>query len=355
MPHPKFGKIGFVLGGGGCAEGLPQAVQLRAFYVNGITPDYIIAVSVGAYNAITYKNSLAVWQKYIKSPDAIYKINPELKKIFEEKIKLLPHSPFHHHETWKDLASDFFNQGKHLTQFVKQILAFGSRAIKSFPYIQIGDEPHPKHFSPMIKPLFSYFEESGLNKVAGLLDLEPLITLLKDKMDFKNALDSGVLLQILARELEAGEEYIFTPKNEVELLEAAQASSALRPFFPPVKVGEKYYCDGGHMNPLPVKYAYDNGCDTVFAFVKNHNDYSTSFNVFETLLEETNVAQRMLFRKLEKEAREQAERERKDLYIITPQDLHPDLQLLWISPEALDHTIKIEKEATEKFLEKILK
>lgn len=355
MPHPKFGEIGWLLGGGGCAEGAPQAAQMKVFYEHGIKPDFIIAESVGAWNSIAGENALFLWQNYVKSPDAIYRINPELKKIFEEKIKLLPHSPFHHHETWKDLASDFFNQGKHLTQFVKQILAFGSRAVKSFPYIQAGDEPHPKHFSPMVKPIFSYLEESGLNKVAGILDAAPLITLIKEKVDLKKSLENDVVLKIFARSLEKGEEHIFTPINEIELLQAAQASSALRPFFPLVKIGGTYYCDGGHMNPFPVKYALDHGCDTVFAFVKNHNDYSQSLNILESLLEETNVAQRALFIKLEKEAREQAGRENKNIFVITPQTLHPDMQILWITPEALEYTIKIETEATEKFLENILK
>ncbi len=342
------------MGGGGCAEGLPQAIQLRVFYEHGITPDYIMAVSVGAYNAITYQHAVSIWQKYIKSPDAIYKINPELKKIFENKIKLLPRSPFHKHESWKDLLTDFYNQGKNVTQFIQQVLAFGSRTLKSLPYIQVGVEPRPQHFSPMIKPFFSYLEESGLDKITSLLDLEPLISIIKDHLDFKRVVDNGIVLQILARSLESSEECVFTPQNEKELLEATQASSALRPFFPPVKINGKLYCDGGHMNPLPVHYAFENNCDTVFAFVKNHNEYSSSLHLLESLLEETNVAQRALFIKLEKEAEERANRENKKLHIIVPAKLHPDLQLLWITPEALEYTVRIETEATEKFLEKIL-
>ena len=52
--------------------------------------------------------------------------------------------------------------------------------------------------------------------------------------------------------------------------------------------------------------------------------------------------------------RRRATAEGRKLHMILPQSLHADLDLLWISPEAIEHTKKVETEATRKWIKENL-
>ncbi len=52
------------------------------------------------------------------------------------------------------------------------------------------------------------------------------------------------------------------------------ASCALPVLFKPVKIGDSYYMDGGCSDPLPVKFAYEKGCDKVIAIVTRERTYT---------------------------------------------------------------------------------
>lgn len=74
--------------------------------------------------------------------------------------------------------------------------------------------------------------------------------------------DTKIPLTIIATDLNTGDEAILKRGN---ILEAVKASSCVPGIFPPVKIGEDYYIDGGVVNPTPVDVAKEMGADFVIA------------------------------------------------------------------------------------------
>ena len=351
MYHEKFGKIGFLLCGGGCA-GLPQAVQLREFEKAGISPDWVGAVSVGAFNAIDRKNVIEVWKKYIISPFAIYDLHPTLKKIFKETRQFI--APFKRHDSWKEWGHDFKFQKQnaiHFILFCKRTIFTALKIARDFPN---NDFANPKDFASISELAIEALKEHDLYNLSSILDISPLMKIVKENMDLEAAL-SGTPLNIFVRHLHSGREHILTPKSVPELLSALQATSALVPFFEPIKIGEEYFCDIGAVNPFPAEYAFDEKCDTVFAFTKGYKkQLPKPRNVIEMWFLEIEVHTRKMFMLLYHKAKERAEKEGRKLYLVPQFPLHTDLDFLSISPEAIEYTIENESKATQKFLEKIL-
>ena len=354
MPHSKLGKVGWVLGGGGCLEGLPQAVQIKEFLDHGVVPDYIVALSVGALNALDPYHTLELWERFITSPWAIYDLNPRLRGVFKNLMQSIPRSPFHRHTSWKELGDDFKTQYRS----VKQLMGFVSRTLKSLPSLPVGSAPEPKDFSPFLELALRTAGERGLGNIRHIVDPTPLIEILKNNIDLKKIAERPYTLHFLARSLNTGKErsfHIDTAYSEQKILDAALASSALRPFFAPVLIDGEWYSDIGHINPLPIMQAFDAGCDTVFAFVKNSQQCFPETNIFEAMFDESTAQANAMFEVLYEKALERAHREQRIIHLIKPdQPTHPDLKVLWITPEAVGYTVPKEREATRRFLEKIL-
>lgn len=73
--------------------------------------------------------------------------------------------------------------------------------------------------------------------------------------------------------IETGEaEYFDIPPYE-RLWETTIASCSLPVLFPPVKLGEHYYLDGGLSDPVPYKQAIKEGCDKVIVILTRELDY----------------------------------------------------------------------------------
>lgn len=353
MPQKELGEIGFLYCGGGCIGGLAQAVQSREFYKAGIHPKRKWAVSVGAFNALD-ENAIKIWEKHIISPFAIYDLNPMLKKTFKEAQQFL--APFQKHESWKEWMRDFKFQKHNVLQFLwflKRTAATALRIARDFPN---SDFINPKYFASLSEFAISALKEHDLHFLSSILDMSPLMKVVEENIDLESAL-KGPPLTIFARHLETGKEKIFTPKLVPELLAVLRATSALVPFFEPIKIGGEYFCDIGAVNPFPVEYAFDAGCDTVFAFAKRYNPApQKTQNVIEMWFSEIEIHTRKMFMILYHKAKERAVKEGKNLYVITPQHPpHPDLGFLSISPKAIEYTIEKESIATQKFLEKIFK
>ncbi|OGF63475.1 hypothetical protein A2926_00950 [Candidatus Giovannonibacteria bacterium RIFCSPLOWO2_01_FULL_44_40] len=370
MPHPKLGKVGFVLGGGGCAEGLPQIVQATEFLKAGIRPDYIIASSVGAFNALDLENALSIWKEHFTSPWAIYDLNPDIKTVIDRVLKTIPRSPFHPHENWADLWKDCGNQYHNL----KQLLGFIIRFVKSMPTLPVETNSAPKDFSPFLEKMLSEMRALELDRVKSIFDPAPLITTLRKTLDLKTTQEQQSTLHILTRS--GIEEHVFASgitlpaealnkmrkrctihdlNSEDQRFRAAMASAALGPFFARVQINGGLYWDTGTKNPFPAEYAMDAGCDTIFCFVKNHFSYSgniTDYNALDALMEDSDVATRENFIHKHEKAAGRAEKEGKKLELILPQPLHQDLQLLWVSPEAEEYTTAIESKETKNLIKK---
>ena len=52
-----------------------------------------------------------------------------------------------------------------------------------------------------------------------------------------------------------------------------RASSSIPMFAPAVRIGEKWYLDGGTSDPIPVKKALEDGCDRVVVVLTQHRGY----------------------------------------------------------------------------------
>lgn len=368
MAHKDFGRVGFVLGGGGCAEGLPQIVQINQFFKAGIRPDYIICESVGAWNALDLDNALSIWTENFYSPWTIYDLNPDIEFVIDKVLRAIPKSPFHHHDSWRELWRDFEAQYHN----IKQVLSLVFRIVNSIPSLPGDARPSPEAFSPFWQVLVKELRDTGLSEIKNIFNPAPLINTLRKILDLKKTLEQDATLHILA--CSGIEEHIFSagktlpseflarmqyPLHEVsseeQLFTAAMASSALRPLFSPVNIGGAYYWDAGTLNPYPVQCAIDAGCDTVFAFVKNYWTFDSDLdaNILESFIEENDKLTRKIFINTNKEIMRRQDG-RVKIHIILPQPLHPDLRLLWITPEAVEHTLKIEKEATQNWLKENL-
>ena len=366
MPHPDYGRVAFLLGPGGMIEGPPQAVQAREFLKAGIYPDDIIAVSVGSFNGFNLQGAVDVWQKNFSSPWNVFDLNPEIKIVLESVIKTLPHSPFHKHQTYKELFSDLRNQFHNLIQF----LGFLKRAGRSMLTLPVSDAASPKDLTPVLKMFIDALQARGLDKIESILDPMPLISALRSVIDLEAALAGSSNLHIFTHS-GGVEDHVFVAGNNLaekdlaktkpvihriisphELLRAATASSAIRPFFKPVTINGGTYWDVGMFNPFPAEYAMDLGCDTIFAFIKNYRAYEAHphANILAAPLDDLEIAAKRFFLMLEKKAIERKEKEKINLYEILPQPPHQDQDTLWISPEAIDYVIKAETEATRKWI-----
>ena len=67
-------------------------------------------------------------------------------------------------------------------------------------------------------------------------------------------------------------EYFEIPRYE-RYWETTIASCSLPVLFPPVKLGEGYYLDGGIADPIPYKKAFAEGCDKVIVILTREREY----------------------------------------------------------------------------------
>ncbi len=73
--------------------------------------------------------------------------------------------------------------------------------------------------------------------------------------------------------IETGEaEYLDIPPYE-RLWETTIASCSLPVLFPPVRLGDQYYLDGGLADPVPYQQAFREGCDKVVVILTRERDY----------------------------------------------------------------------------------
>ncbi|MEK7559677.1 MAG: patatin-like phospholipase family protein [Patescibacteria group bacterium] len=357
MPHEKFGKIGFFLGGGGAKQGLPQAIQLNLFFKAGIKPDVIDAGSVGAFNALYPENSISIWENYVTSPEAIYEFNPAVKKLIVDVKEALPHKtspPFSIKEPqhWKEIVDDLkiqlykiFFAYKLLKPLLKSSFYGDTTSIKKAK--EAGE--------PLRRVLTEFIEKREIRKIPAFLDIEPIIKLIFEKINLESLSGYTWETNFLVRSFNTGDITFLKAKNPQEFVPLACASAAIRPLFSPVFVQNEWYCDGIQANPFPVENLFDK-CDTIFAFVQNYEIFEPKDNIFKALFfEESNALEKHLFRILKSQAQKRAQKENKKFFIIHPQEpMHKDLGLLSISEEAIKYTKKIETEATEKFLKELL-
>ncbi|MFQ5610508.1 MAG: patatin-like phospholipase family protein [Anaerolineae bacterium] len=76
---------------------------------------------------------------------------------------------------------------------------------------------------------------------------------------------AGVKFYATATQIPSGQLHVFGDDESENLLDALVASSALPPFHPPYRIGDRVYVDGGVVSNLPLQVALDRGAKTVYA------------------------------------------------------------------------------------------
>ena len=89
----------------------------------------------------------------------------------------------------------------------------------------------------------------------------PLRRMLRDRLPAHTFEELVVPFECVAASIERAREHWFTSG---ELIEPVLASSALPGIFPPVRIGEENYFDGGLVNSIPLDRAVAHGADTVW-------------------------------------------------------------------------------------------
>ncbi len=203
-------KICYVFQGGG-ALGVYQTGAYQAFHEQGYKPDMIVGISIGGINAAIIAGN--------KPENRTAKLNQ-----FWDRITL--DSPTNNlYDMGLEKLSNWFGANNSLV---------GNPAFYK-----------PRLFTPS---MFGTAKPEELS----YYDTSPLRETLKDLIDFKYLNEKHVRLCLGSVELSSGEFIFFDSLKQEITMDHVLATGALPPGFPPVKIGDKYYVDGGVFSNTPI-------------------------------------------------------------------------------------------------------
>jgi len=204
-----------VLQGGG-ALGAYQAGAYEAFAAAGVAPDWVAGVSIGAINAALIAGN---------PPELRV---PRLREFWQRVSVPLPPAPFAVLAPWRPWTN---------RMSAASAAAFG-----------IPGFFKPRHLAGAFGALSVY-------------DTAPLKDTLRELVDFKLINRAGVRLSVGAVDVRSGNSEYFDNTRMRLTPEHIMASGALPPGFPPVRIGEKWYWDGGIVSNSPLWYVMDEAPD----------------------------------------------------------------------------------------------
>ncbi len=91
----------------------------------------------------------------------------------------------------------------------------------------------------------------------GLYDPAPLRKLVEKMVDFRALKESSRKLVVSAVDLQTGKLTLFDSRSQPILIDHVMASGALPPAFPPVRIGDRWYWDGGLVTNSPIRHIID--------------------------------------------------------------------------------------------------
>ena len=208
-------KTVLVLQGGG-ALGAYQAGVFEALEKERVAPDWVAGISIGAVNA------------------ALIAGNPPEKRV--ERLR----------EFW-ELVTSGFQVEPMMGQSAPRHWFNETNAIWTTAF------GAPGMFS--VKLPFTYLFPNGAPDSLGFYDTTPLKETLERLVDF-DLLNhpGGVRLSVGSVEIESGNFVYFDNRQHKIGPEHIMASGALPPGFPPIKIGDKFYWDGGIVSNTPLDY-----------------------------------------------------------------------------------------------------
>jgi NTE family protein len=96
----------------------------------------------------------------------------------------------------------------------------------------------------------------------GVMRGDALTKYIDQQLTIKKIEDMKIPLGVVATDLHSGQAILFQ-RGDVAL--AVRASSSVPAVFPPVKIADREYVDGGLVSPVPVRFARQMGADVVLA------------------------------------------------------------------------------------------
>ncbi len=103
-------------------------------------------------------------------------------------------------------------------------------------------------------------EKAFSNLPISVISWKPIDEFLSKYLKDKKIEDLKVKLAIVATNIQTGQIEVFTKGN---LLKAVEASCSIPGFFPPVKIGNNYYVDGGILLDDPISIAQSLGANKI--------------------------------------------------------------------------------------------
>jgi len=208
-------RVFLVLQGGG-ALGAYQAGVYQALDEAGLRPEWVIGTSIGAINAALIAGN-----------------RPEARV---EKLKAFWHTVQYGLAPAMALRTPIL--GAQLANWF--IMANGLRGFFT---------PNALAFAGDTWPL-------GAEK-AGYYQTEPLKKTLSELVDFDLIKDGGCRLTVGAANVRTAQMHYFDSRDQTLDVRHVMASGALPPAFPPVKIDDGLYWDGGILSNTPVEAVFD--------------------------------------------------------------------------------------------------
>jgi hypothetical protein len=256
-----------VLSGGG-ARGDFEVGAVRFLYNQGFRPDIISGASVGAINGIKLAEGEPT------SPNSTQGLSGL------ERIWLALQVPSHMfvEEPWVQQLGPILREALVSSGVLKASVPSASeRLIEMFV--------SPGIFGPVSQCLEFCGEIDALRKLLAspsppkaIFNLSPIRSKLNDpvNLDLGKVTSSGIRLRLGLVGLESGDLASVTesgdllrlsgPKGlKVGLVDAVMASASIPGMFPPVKLGDEWFVDGGVRDPVPIDAAVTAGATEVFA------------------------------------------------------------------------------------------
>jgi NTE family protein len=209
-----------VLQGGG-ALGAYQAGVYEALAEDGFAPDWVTGVSIGAINAAIIAGNPADLRV------------PRLREFWDSVSSGLPLIP-----------------PPILDPLRRTLNLVSASAAMSFGV--------PHFFYPRVPP--PVFAPAGTISALSFYETAPLRETLRDLVQFDIINGKDMRFSVGSVEVTTGNSRYFDnykPETGEITVEHVMASGALPPGFPPIKVGEEFYWDGGLVSNSPLWYVLD--------------------------------------------------------------------------------------------------
>jgi NTE family protein len=203
---------------GGGALGAYQAGVYEGLAEAGVTPTWMVGISIGAVNS------------------TIIAGNPPERRI--ERLRTF----------WDRVSTDTFFEPPSFLEFLRPMM--GRMSIASIATFGI-----PGFFSP--RSIVPHLAQSGSPEAMSFYDTSPLKRTLEELVDFDLINSRKVRLSLGAVNVRTGESVYFDNFKTRIGPEHVMASGALPPGFPAMLIDGQHYWDGGIVSNSPLTYVWD--------------------------------------------------------------------------------------------------